>query len=133
MTVTATSTSQIQLIVPGEPEFLGLVRLASAGVAHRLELDHETSDDLKLVVTEFCGRVLSLGALQLSIQWEWNEKALTVTVVAQGELESGEPEDTSDDWEELGLLLINSLMDSVTELTSPPGVRAMKYLMPYDE
>ena len=112
---------------------MGLVRLASAGVAHRLELDHETSDDLKLVVTEACGRVLSLGATQLAIHWDWDEKALTVTVTAQGELDSGEIEDAPDDWEEIGLLLINSLMDHVTQLTAPPGVRAVKYLMPYDE
>ena len=112
---------------------MGLVRLASAGVAHRLELDHETSDDLKLVVTEACGRVLSLGATQLSIHWDWDEKALTVTVTAQGEIDSGEIEDAPDDWEEIGLLLINSLMDHVTQLTSPPVVRAVKYLMPYDE
>ena len=131
--MTVTSLSHIQLVVPGEPEFLGLVRLASAGVAHRLELDHETSDDLKLVVTEACGRVLSLGATQLAIHWDWDEKALTVTVTAQGELDSGEIEDAPDDWEEIGLLLINSLMDHVTQLTAPPGVRAVKYLMPYDE
>ena len=131
--MTVTSLSHIQLVVPGEPEFLGLVRLASAGVAHRLELDHETSDDLKLVVTEACGRVLSLGATQLAIHWDWDEKALTVTVTAQGELDSGEIEDAPDDWEEIGLLFINSLMDHVTQLTAPPGVRAVKYLMPYDE
>ena len=133
MNATATSTSQIQLIVPGEPEFLGLVRLASAGVAHRLGLDHETSDDLKLVVTEACGRVLSLGAVQLAIYWGWDERALTVTVIAQGTTDPGEPDDTPDDWEEIGLLLINSLMDHVTQLSAPPGVRAVMYLMPYDE
>jgi len=98
-----------------------------------LELDQEVSDDLKLVVTEACGRVLSLGAIQLAIDWGWDEKALTVTVTAQGTIDPGELDDTPDGWEEIGLLLINSLMDQVTQLSSPPGVRAVMYLMPYDE
>lgn len=129
---------EIKLVIPGEPEYLGLVRLASAGVAHQLQLDAEISDDLKLVATEACGKVLAHGSREICICWSWDEHALHLAVTASGdevasiEADSAD-DDSSSDWEEIGLLLITSLMDEVKTINSPVGLRATKYLTVYDE
>lgn len=130
--VTANKPSHIQLVVPGEPEFVGVVRLACAGIAHRLDLDQELTDDLKLVATEACGRLLTLGAPQVAVSWELSDTAITLLVTAVGEL-APQAENNDTGWEEIGLLLIESLMDEVQQLSNPVGLRAVKRLQPIDE
>lgn len=132
--------SQIKLVIPGEPEYLGLVRLASAGVAHQLELDLEVSDDLKLVAAEACGKILALEASEICICWSWDEHSISIQVTAPEntavkgvDQDSPSQADADGDWEEIGLLLIHSLMDEVENLSSPIGLRATKYLTVYDE
>lgn len=132
--------SQIKLVIPSEPEYLGLVRLASAGVAHQLELDLEVSDDLKLVAAEACGKILAMDADEICICWSWDDNSICIevtapeaTAVKEVDPANPQPADLDSDWEEIGLLLIHSLMDEVENLTSPIGLRATKYLTVYDE
>lgn len=128
--------SHISLTIPAEPEFIAVARLACAGIAHRLDLDLETADDLKLVVTEACGHLLTLstGAPSLQVKWEFTEEQLCVTVQC---CSGGAPLPTlggnGSQWGEIGLFLIHSLMDEVTELQSPPGLRMVKYVMEPDD
>lgn len=124
----------IQLRLPAEPEFLGVVRLASAGIAHRLDLDHEESEDLKLVVTEACGHLLNLGAQDIEIQWSIDGEELDLRVQAMGEIDEEDADDQADlEWKEIGLVLINSLMDEVQETKSPPGLRLKKRSLVRDD
>jgi len=117
----------IQLRVPGEPEFLGVVRLACAGISHRLGLDHELSDDLKLVATEACGHLLNLGAREIEISWEIERAQLALVIQAVGEVDSEAADAQADlEWKEIGLVLINALMDEVQEMNSPAGLRVVK-------
>jgi serine/threonine-protein kinase RsbW len=50
--------AQITLTVPARPEFLRLVRLASADAGSRVGLDYEEVDDLKIAASEACSLVL---------------------------------------------------------------------------
>lgn len=117
----------IQLRVPAEPEFLGIVRLACAGIAHRLGLDHEVSEDFKLAATEACGHLLNLGSQEIEISWDISSDSVALQVTTVGELDEELADDEADlEWKEIGLLLIKSVMDEVVETTSPPGLRLVK-------
>ncbi|MBS2034456.1 ATP-binding protein [bacterium] len=117
----------IQLRVPAEPEFLGIVRLACAGIAHRLGLDHEVSEDFKLAATEACGHLLNLGSQEIEISWDISSDSVALQVTTVGELDAELADDEADlEWKEIGLLLIKSVMDEVLETTSPPGLRLVK-------
>lgn len=117
----------IQLRVPAEPEFLGIVRLACAGIAHRLGLDHEVSEDFKLAATEACGHLLNLGSQEIEINWDIASDAVSLQVQAVGEIDEDLVDDEADlEWKDIGLLLIRSVMDEVEETTSPPGLRLVK-------
>lgn len=116
-----------------------MARLACAGIAHRLDLDLEMTDDLKLVVTEACGHLLTLstGAPSLQVVWEFTDEKLAVTVQC---CTGGTPPNNlsalggnGSQWGEIGLFLIHSLMDEVTELQSPPGLRMVKYVQDPDD
>jgi serine/threonine-protein kinase RsbW len=117
----------IQLRIPGEPEFLGVVRLACAGISHRIGLDHELSEDFKLVATEACGHLLNLGSNEIELSWEVGREQLCLQVQATDGFDEEDVDEEADlEWKEIGLLLINSLMDEVQELASPPGLRVTK-------
>lgn len=117
----------IQLRIPGEPEFLGVVRLACAGISHRIGLDHELSEDFKLVATEACGHLLNLGSNEIELSWEVGREQLCLQVQATDGFDEDDVDEEADlEWKEIGLLLINSLMDEVQELVSPPGLRVTK-------
>ena len=124
----------IQLRVPAEPEFLGIVRLACAGIAHRLGLDHEVSEDFKLAATEACGHLLNLGSQEIEISWDISSDSVALQVTTVGEIDEELADDEADlEWKEIGLLLIKSVMDEVVETTSPPGLRLVKKTEIHDD
>ena len=124
----------IQLRVPAEPEFLGVVRLACAGISHRLGLDHELADDLKLAATEACGHLLHLGSQEIEILWDIARDNITLQVQAVGEVDEDCADDEADlEWQEIGLLLIRAVMDQVEEIDSPPGLRLIKRTVVHDD
>jgi hypothetical protein len=49
---------RIELTFPARPEFLRLVRLASADVGTRAGMDYEEIDDLKIAASEACSLLL---------------------------------------------------------------------------
>ena len=105
----------IQLCIPSEPEYLAIVRLTVAGICHRLELDVERTDDLKLAVTEACGFLLehATNGHPISADFSCADDKLTVTVeikCGDGEVSIPSSEDN------LGLFLIHALMDKVESL-----------------
>jgi hypothetical protein len=76
---------------------------------------------------------MSLGADHVEMTWELGERSLTLAVVAVGEKSAVPSPAEVSAWEEIGLLLVHSLMDEVSESQSPRGLRAVKYLFPDDE
>ncbi|MBI3923992.1 MAG: ATP-binding protein [Armatimonadetes bacterium] len=126
------SLTHIHLTIPGQPEFVGVVRLAAAGIAHRLRLSMEDSDDLKLAVTEACGHLLGLAKTEISVDWEIEDERLTITVKGVG---SPQPASPAAQWSEIGLFLIHALMDDVAQFESDghAGIRMVKTIHRTDD
>lgn len=126
-----TEPFRIDLAIPGRAEFLGVVRLAIAGLAHRLGFDLGESEDLKLAVTEACSQCMQTQDQPetLSISCEVDGEHLRITI---------HPEPTDDTLfapggpAELGLFLIEALVDEVEKLDSPKGLRLTRRLMAED-
>jgi serine/threonine-protein kinase RsbW len=53
--------SSIELRLPAKAEWVGVARLAIAGIASRLGLDMEETDDLKLAVSEACNNCIQFA------------------------------------------------------------------------
>lgn len=109
---------KIQLCIPSEPEYLGIARLTVAGIAHRLKLDLEESDDLKLAVTEACGFLLEHAPSGESINMEflWGEDEKFQITVGVGAISDSNETLSVNDQDNLGLFLIHALMDEVRAL-----------------
>lgn len=92
------------------------MRLTVAGICHRLELDVERTDDLKLAVTEACGFLLehATNGHPISADFSCVEDKLTVTVEIKCESDDEVSVPSSED--NLGLFLIHALMDNVESL-----------------
>lgn len=118
---------RIEVTVPGRAEFLGVVRLAVAGLAHRLGFDLGEAEDLKLAVTESCSQCMQSERKpdSLRIQCEVDGSFLRITVHPTPADETlfapGGPA-------ELGLFLIEALVDEVDKLESPKGLRLTRRL-----
>ena len=52
---------EIRLEIPGEAEYVGIVRHTVAGIASRMSFDAEEVDDLKLAVGEACNNAVKHG------------------------------------------------------------------------
>ncbi len=109
------STVKIQLSIPSEPEYLGIVRLTMAGIAHRLKLDLEQSDDLKLAITEACGFLLehAPSGEPINMEFLWGDDEKFQITVGIGAISEGSDNLSVDDQDNLGLFLIHALMDDV--------------------
>lgn len=93
---------------------MGIARLTVAGIAHRLELDLEQSDDLKLAVTEACGFLLEHepNGEPINLDFDWADDKFRVTV-GIGPNSGGTDNLSVDEHDNLGLFLIHALMDDV--------------------
>ena len=115
------------LTVPGQPQFLGVVRLAVAGLCHRLGLDPGEAEDLKLAVAEACSQALQCQPApdRVCLEVSVNEDRLQVDLIPHPADDSFfAPEGPA----ALGLLLIEALVDHMERLQSPRGLRLTRLL-----
>jgi len=110
------------LTVPGQAEFLGVVRLAVAGLCHRLDVPLDRAEDLKMAVDEACSHCIqTLPSLQrIAIRFEMAPDCLCVRVLPQP---AEGPFLSSDQPPPLGLVLMEALVDAVERLENPVGLR----------
>lgn len=112
------------LCVPAEPAFVGIVRLALAGLANRLAASFDDVEDLKLAVAEACTLAAAGLAPQsiVEVQCALDGDRLQVEVrPAPGSRRRvksvpADPQESS-----LPLVLIQALMDEVTVEPAPAG------------
>jgi serine/threonine-protein kinase RsbW len=138
--------------IPARPEWVRVVRLATAGVAARLGFSYDEVEDLKLAVAEACnnailhgngGRIAapqSGGAPLVTVIWTILPDRLRISVSDQGRLPApglALPEPSTQDAGEeelreggMGLLLIQTLMDEV-ELDSGPHADTTLHMIKY--
>jgi len=117
-----TGPLHLGLTVPGQAEFLGVVRLAVAGLCHRLDMPPDLGEDLKMAVDEACSHCIqSLPALErIAVRFEMAPDRLCVRILPQ-------PAEglflSPDQPPPLGLVLMQALVDDVERLESPVGLR----------
>jgi serine/threonine-protein kinase RsbW len=120
----------VELKIPSRAEWVGVARLAIAGIASRLQFSIEDIEDLKLAVAEACTNCIQHASGSESILISCRIKAdkliMTVEDSGRGAQASslapkrlGEPQVGG-----LGVFLIRSLMDDVEyELDPHSGTR----------
>jgi serine/threonine-protein kinase RsbW len=121
---------QVELRIPSRAEWVGVARLAIAGIASRLQFSIEDIEDLKLAVAEACTNCIqhASGSESIAISCKIEKDKLVMTVEDSGVGASpgslaprhlGEPQVGG-----LGVFLIRSLMDDVEyELGPQSGTR----------
>ncbi|MES5397499.1 anti-sigma B factor RsbW [Bacillus amyloliquefaciens] len=142
----STSVDYIEMKIPAEPEYVGIVRLTLSGVASRMGYTYDDIEDLKIAVSEACTNAVqhaykdeSKG--EVSVRFGVFEDRLEVIVADQGDsfdfdqkqqdLGPYTPSHTVDQLSEggLGLYLMETLMDEVkVQSNSGVTVAMTKYL-----
>jgi serine/threonine-protein kinase RsbW len=120
----------VELRIPSRAEWVGVARLAIAGIASRLQFSIEDIEDLKLAVAEACTNCIQHASgsesIDISCQIKPDRLVMTVEDSGRGTQPStlapktlGEPQVGG-----LGVFLIRSLMDDVEyELDPQSGTR----------
>jgi len=119
----------VELRIPSSAEWVGVARLAIAGIASRLQFSIEDIEDLKLAVAEACTSYIQSAREdgEICMSAEVAADRITITVDAPGqhvEALHGTALQTESSTGGLGLFLIRTLMDEVSyELDSQAGTK----------
>lgn len=121
-------TRRVELRIPAEPEWVGVARLAAAGIASRLDFSIEDLEDLKLAVAEACNLCIQNGGDEaLALACELDDDRISIAVERRGALAkaSVRPPASGDDAElgGLGVFLIRALMDDVVYASDQTGTK----------
>lgn len=118
------ASSSIELRLPSRAEWVGVARLAIAGIASRLNFSYEEIEDLKLAVAEACNNLIQHAQeddeIRIGAQIHPDRLVITVQDVGEGiahgvaQRKLGEPKEGG-----LGVFLIRTLMDEVTYEVDP--------------
>lgn len=121
----------IEMRIPAKPEYVGVVRLTSSGIAGRMGFSYDDIEDLKIAISEACTNAVqhaykSRGKGDVVIGFGLYRNRLEVMVADQGmsfdfqelrkKIGRYEPSNESVEFMReggLGLYLIESLMDEV--------------------
>ncbi len=115
----------ISLRIPNKADYISLVRLTTSGIGNSMALDIDCIEDIKVSIGEACiNSLLKETEEDILIQYEIDEEKISISV--SGAVEDI-PEDEEDSKErELGLLIIESLMDQVE--FDEDGIIMRKYI-----
>lgn len=105
------ATERIELVVPGRPEYVVVVRLTAAAIAGRMGFSFDDIEDLKVAVGEVCSGAIMDGGPDLRITFTVDQGQLGVEVRHHPTPPARRAEG---DEEELNRLLVRVLMDEVT-------------------
>lgn len=76
---------EVRLKVPGKPQFVGVIRLAVAGLANQLDFPFDEAEDLKLAVTEACSFLLRSArfAIDIRVDFQVSGNSLEIEVFSE--------------------------------------------------
>ncbi|TLS34918.1 anti-sigma B factor RsbW [Pseudalkalibacillus caeni] len=131
----------VEMKIPAEPEYVGVVRLTVSGIANRMGYSYDDIEDIKIAVSEACTNAVNHAypeeeVGQVTVGFGVYEDRLEVMVLdrgksfnfeeIQGKLGPVNSEKSIEQLNEggLGLFLIESLMDKV-EISGEDGVVVM--------
>lgn len=115
MNQTAESLAEcVEIRIPARAEWVAVARLAIAGIAHRMPFSLEEIEDLKLAIAEACTTAIYSAepSETIDISCEVLAHSLHIVVLHRQHVAGARPVDPAGT--ELGLTLIQALMDSVT-------------------
>ena len=132
------NSDYIEMVIPSKAEYLGVVRLAVSGIAHRMGYTYEEIEDIKIAVTEACTNVVFHAYEEdevenIKVNFAVYDNRLEIFVIDHGKSFNQQavqkqigPVDSSVEVEKLnegglGLFLIETLMDKV-EIVGENGV-----------
>lgn len=108
---------RISLSLPARAEFVAICRLALAGLGSGTGLDQEEVADFKLAVTEACARMIGAGpggCESLQVDFELAPTRWVIEVRGSTKQQNGEPRPPVPETEDLGLVVMQALVDEVT-------------------
>lgn len=115
----------INIKIPSKPDYISLVRLTASSIAHNLNMNIDEIDDIKVCIGEACNNALSFS-LEEEINIVFEVDSEKVNIKVEGVVENI-PDNIDESHErELGLLIINTLMDDVEYDKS--GIIMTKYV-----
>ena len=115
----------IYLNIPCKPDYISLVRLTTSAIAYNLKLNIDEIEDIKVCIGEACVNVINQNNKdEIAIQFEVEEDKLAIMV--NDVIDNVESDTEGFKEEELGLLIIKSLMDEVT--FTEQGIKMVKYI-----
>jgi serine/threonine-protein kinase RsbW len=131
----------IEMTIPAEPEYVGVVRLTASGVSNRMGYSYDDIEDIKVAISEACTNAVNHAYKKyedgkIKIGFGVYEDRLEIMVVDRGESFdfqavykdlgpfSGETSVEQMSEGGLGLFLIETLMDKV-EISGDSGVVVM--------
>lgn len=130
------SCETIKMEISSNPEYVGIIRLTTSGIANKVGFCLEDIEDLKVAISEACTNAIkhSLDD-RFIIIFNILENGLTIEIIdeGQGYDMSSVSQPSLDNLQEsgMGLFIIQSLMDDVT-IESQEGkgtrIRMTKYL-----
>ena len=110
----------LKFIIPGKPEYMTMIRLATSSLASMAGFDLETAEDIKMAVTEACKNVSCHGQEGYSDKYEIDfnvaEGSFEVTVIDACEehtLAKSNPCRNCPQEGDIGMIMIRSLMSCV--------------------
>jgi len=128
--------AQIELVIPCQPEYVAVARLALLGIASRMPFTYEEIEDLRIAVGELCTS---------SVEWAQKNKKSESLIVLRTEIapdklvvdiidtagprHCGESTGRDAEEENLARMLITLLVDEVEVVPQPEGtlVRMVKH------
>lgn len=115
----------INLKIPKKPDYISLVRLTASGIGNSMALGIDDIEDIKVSIGEACiNALIKEDEEEISIVFEIDEEKLKIKV---SDVVEAIPKNLKENRErELGLLIINSLMDE-TDFTDN-GIEMIKYI-----
>ena len=128
---TQVETSVLRLTMPAKPEYLMFTRLVLTGLSRSVEIEPETLADLKLAVTEACSHSIRACAstdAQLGIAYEVTGASIEITVeVGEGREDAGAAVEVEDGDPELGLVIIEAVVDELVIDRSEDGLERISF------
>lgn len=116
----------VEIRIPARAEWVAVARLSIAAVAHRMPFSLEEIEDLKLAIAEACTTAIQYdhNGGMIDIRCDVTPDALTL-IVRHGDSAAKDDARRGDGGGELGLVLIEALMDEVSYAVEPDGGRRL--------
>jgi serine/threonine-protein kinase RsbW len=110
----------VNLVIPAKNDFVSVARLAISGIANRMGFSYDEIEDLKLAVSEACTNAVDAkctdGESDIKVSCNIFSNRLEIEVMDEGnsgELFENNPSAQTLREQDLGIYLIESLMDQV--------------------